>query len=100
MRSIKLVEMDGYAKKIAYTHAKSGDSVEAFQVNWPHLGDRPEPGDRKPTPLRVILPEYRDAGGLLLGEGGSISPFDGEWLVKRGDVWNVVTEEAFASEYK
>jgi hypothetical protein len=100
MKSIKLTQMVEYADLAGYKHKRTGDDVSAFQINQMDLGKRPPPGDRRQVNLRIILPEYRDAQGVLLGEGGSLTGWDRDWVIKRGDVWTAVDEETFSREYE
>lgn len=99
-QSQKLEALPEYASSAPYVHRATGQGAQAFQLDRKAIGTRPKADDRRPVVLRIILPDYRDADGKLIGEGGSVSGWDRDWLVKRGDVWTSVDPETFEREYE
>lgn len=99
-RVVKLTDLAEYATAGEYIHGLTGESVTAFQIQRKDIRKRPPPGDRMSVEMRVVLPDYRDEKGALTGEGGSVSGWHEDWMVKRGEVWTSIDPETFGKEYR
>lgn len=94
MNNVKLSELSRGVSLGEFKRKGATEIVSAFQVRRPRASFHG-------LGVQVVLPDIMGAGGEVLGQGGRLTAFDGDWICKTaGSDYVVVKDEVFAQDYE